>query len=77
MNKPLMVQYGRNPPFHPTLRIFVESGYCHNQWTSQFFKPGCFPGEACVGRISLPELIEHYFSELKRCGHKIVECHNQ
>jgi hypothetical protein len=73
MSERLMVQSGRNPPFHPRLFISPNSGYKRNQWCGVYFKPTAHCGEHwAANEIPLAELVEHYLKELLRTGHKQV-----
>lgn len=69
----LMVRCGKmkkDTPFHPTMRINVNSGFCRNQWSLQFFREGSFGGSFCVKEgKTIAEMVEHYFAKLKRMNH--------
>lgn len=70
----LMVVYGkgkRNKPFHPTLRL-RDTGYSRGQWQEMYFREGVFCGSGTIREINLEQAIAHYFSELRRMGHRQV-----
>lgn len=70
-NKLMINRGAKGIPFHPTMRISRSSRFCRNQWALQMFKPNCFVGDRCPGP-TVQEIIEHYFKELQRTGHKAV-----
>jgi phosphosulfolactate synthase (CoM biosynthesis protein A) len=75
MNR-LIVQFGkgrRRTPFHPKLKINVNSGYCRNQWEEMHFTDGVFCGGGCVRQITVEQAVERYFAELRRMGYQVVE----
>jgi hypothetical protein len=74
MSQRLMIQKGRNAPFHPRLFMAPDSGYKRFQWCGVYFRPDVHCGEEWAGNeVSLADLIEHYFKELARMDHKPVE----
>jgi hypothetical protein len=70
----LYVKYGkgkRRLAFHPRLKINTESGFCRNQWSEMHFEEGVYVGAQCVKVCSVAEVVERYFSELKRMGYTV------
>lgn len=68
----MLVQYKNNKPFKPQIKL-RRTGYSNEHWNVVYFRENCWCGSKTLCQMALPEIIAHYFSELKRTGHVVVK----
>ncbi len=73
----LMVQDGRKPPFHPTIKL-RDTGFSRGHWQGVFFRPGAFGGIKTIREVpTVAGIVAHYLSELRRTGHVVVQANGR